>query len=518
MNIQLAEKILFETVQIGVEEFCLCPGARNSPFVVLLEKAKGIQVHSFFEERSAAFFALGRVKKTGRPVAIVTTSGTAAAEMLPAAIEATYTGQPLLFITADRPRSYRGKGAPQSIEQVGIYSHYVQSTIDIENTDEKIDFQSWNLKQPLHLNVCFDEPLIDAEVPILNFKSQPSQVIHDRKQKLHLHPQKRKTLSRPFIIVGELDIQNIQYVSEFLFKIKSPIYAESISNLRGLPEINSLLLSAGEKSISKVFEEGLCDSVLRIGGIPTLRFWRDLEEKFKKIPVTSVSETDYTGLSRSADHMVGYHNLEFIEVINDQNSNQKVFMIDQDLNKNVQKLLLKYPFSEPSLIRKLSQKINNHSLYLGNSLPIREWDLVTAQNQHFMEIHANRGANGIDGQISTFLGLTEENEENWCLVGDLTAMYDLAALWPAQNMKNRKLRIVIINNNGGQIFRNMFSSLQFINHHQIQFQKWAEMWNWSYQRIQDIPDVGFNLSQHEIIELCPNDSDSEKFWQEYKKL
>jgi len=518
MNIRLAEKILYETVQAGIEEFCLCPGARNSPFVVLLEKAKGIKVHSFFEERSAAFFALGRVKKTGRPVAIVTTSGTAAAEMLPAAIEATYTGLPLLFITADRPRSYRGKGAPQSIEQIGIYSHYVQSTIDIENIDEKIDFQSWNLKQPLHLNVCFDEPLIDGEIPALNLTSVSSKIIHERREKLYLHPQKRKTLRRPIIIVGELDIQKSQKVAQFLLKIESPIYAESISNLRGISEIKSLLLSSGEKSISKAFEEGLYDSVLRIGGIPTLRFWRDLEEKFKNIPVTSVSETDYTGLSRSADHMVGYHNLEFIDVINDQNSNQKILMIDQELNQNVQKLLEKFPFSEPSLIKKLSQKMNNHSIYLGNSLPIREWDLVTTPNQHFMEIHANRGANGIDGQISTFLGLTEDNEECWCLVGDLTAMYDLAALWPAQSMKNRKLRIVIINNNGGQIFRNMFSSPQFINKHQIQFQKWAEMWNWSYQQLQSISHDNFNLSEREVIEICPNNSDSEKFWQEYKKL
>ena len=113
MNLQLAEKVITEVVQLGVHEFCLCAGARNSPLVVLLEKAKGIRVHSFFEERSASFFALGRTKKTGRPVAIVTTSGTAVAELLPAAVEATYTGQPLLFITADRPRDYRGKGAPQ---------------------------------------------------------------------------------------------------------------------------------------------------------------------------------------------------------------------------------------------------------------------------------------------------------------------------------------------------------------------------------------------------------------------
>src|SRR5207248_6669700 len=107
-------------------------------------------VFTFVDERSAAFFALGRIKRDDRPVAVITTSGTAAAELLPATIEAYYSGAPLVLITADRPERYRGTGAPQSIEQVGLFGIY--ATTEIEG---------WNRRAPLHINVEFDEPLID---------------------------------------------------------------------------------------------------------------------------------------------------------------------------------------------------------------------------------------------------------------------------------------------------------------------------------------------------------------------
>ena len=107
-------------------------------------------VYTFVDERAAAFFALGRIKRDDKPVAVVTTSGTAAAELLPATIEAFYSGAPLILITADRPARFRGTGAPQAIEQVGIFGVYAETDVD-----------RWNRRLPLHINVEFDEPLID---------------------------------------------------------------------------------------------------------------------------------------------------------------------------------------------------------------------------------------------------------------------------------------------------------------------------------------------------------------------
>ncbi len=146
-NIAAARDLIARVRTLGVEEFVVCGGSRNAPLIVALA---GARTFSFVDERSAAFFALGRCKRDDKPVAVVTTSGTAVAELLPAAIEAYYSGAPLILITADRPARFRGSGAPQTIEQVGIFGPYAASASE-----------NWNRRQPLHLNVEFNEPLID---------------------------------------------------------------------------------------------------------------------------------------------------------------------------------------------------------------------------------------------------------------------------------------------------------------------------------------------------------------------
>jgi 2-succinyl-5-enolpyruvyl-6-hydroxy-3-cyclohexene-1-carboxylate synthase len=145
-NIGTARTIIERARAAGVTDFCVCGGSRNAP---LIEVVSG-NIYTFVDERSAAFFALGRIKRDERPVAVITTSGTAAAELLPATIEAYYSGAPLVLITADRPARFRGTAAPQSIEQIGLFGVYAMT-----------DFDRWNGRTPLHINVEFDEPLID---------------------------------------------------------------------------------------------------------------------------------------------------------------------------------------------------------------------------------------------------------------------------------------------------------------------------------------------------------------------
>lgn len=148
-NLAAARRIIEEAEALGVTDFCVCAGSRNAPLLVALG-ASGRKLYSFVDERSAAFFALGRAKFTGRPAAVVTTSGTAVAELLPAAIEAHYSATPLVLITADRPARYRGTGAPQAIEQESIFGVYAAR-----------EASSWNGAGALHINVEFDEPLLD---------------------------------------------------------------------------------------------------------------------------------------------------------------------------------------------------------------------------------------------------------------------------------------------------------------------------------------------------------------------
>ena len=148
-NLAEARGVIERVRGAGVEEFCVCAGSRNSPLLVALASAHA-RTYSFVDERSAAFFAIGRMKSHGRPVAVVTTSGTAAAELLAAAVEAFYSGLPLVMITADRPARFRGTGAPQCIDQIGLYGRYAAASIE-----------DWDRRSPVHLNVEFDEPLID---------------------------------------------------------------------------------------------------------------------------------------------------------------------------------------------------------------------------------------------------------------------------------------------------------------------------------------------------------------------
>ena len=146
-NLARARALVAELRTAGVTEFCVCAGSRNSPLLAVLGDER---LFSFVDERSAAFFAVGRMKLHGDPVAVVTTSGTAAAELLPAAVEAYYSGLPLILVTADRPARFRRTGAPQSIEQEGIFGVYAATSID-----------NWSRIAPLHINIEFDEPLID---------------------------------------------------------------------------------------------------------------------------------------------------------------------------------------------------------------------------------------------------------------------------------------------------------------------------------------------------------------------
>src|ERR1044071_4741662 len=166
-NLDVARRLIDDVRAAGAHEFCVCAGSRNSPLLAVLgEQLLGHSVtrlrgeppaptsrdrateqpslFSFVDERSATFFALGRVKLHGNPVAVVTTSRTAVAEMLPAAIEAYYSGIPLILISADRPARFRGTGAPQSIEQLGIFGSYAETALD-----------TWTRTKPLHLNIEF---------------------------------------------------------------------------------------------------------------------------------------------------------------------------------------------------------------------------------------------------------------------------------------------------------------------------------------------------------------------------
>jgi 2-succinyl-5-enolpyruvyl-6-hydroxy-3-cyclohexene-1-carboxylate synthase len=132
-NIQRSQDLIQKCMAAGVEEFCVCAGSRNASLISVLSRTSNAKIYSFFDERAAAFFALGRMKDSSKPVGVVVTSGTAVAEILPACIEAYYQKLPLVIISADRPKSFRNTGSPQSIEQVGLFASYTEFSWDIDS-------------------------------------------------------------------------------------------------------------------------------------------------------------------------------------------------------------------------------------------------------------------------------------------------------------------------------------------------------------------------------------------------
>ncbi len=173
------------------------------------------------------------------------------------------------------------------------------------------------------------------------------------------------------------------------------------------------------------------------------------------------------------------------------------------------RLVAALPASEPALVRRLSEAIPpGSSVYLGNSLPIREWNRFATFADRGFVIGESRGANGIDGQVSSFLGWARPGVENWAVLGDLTALYDLSALWALRHLDDLRLRIVVINNGGGRIFQRMFQNPRFQNRHATTFGAWAEMWGAEHYEQLPAGSVG----RAAVVELVPSEEETDAFW------
>jgi 2-succinyl-5-enolpyruvyl-6-hydroxy-3-cyclohexene-1-carboxylate synthase len=525
------QQIIHECEKQGIHEFCVCAGARNAALVYALDSCSHAKIYYWFEERSAAFFALGRSRATKLPVAVITTSGTAVGELLPAAMEAHYTHTPLLFITADRPRRFRGTGAPQSAEQVNIFGHYTELCLDIEE-GETFTFNDWKKERPLHLNICFEEP---RESDLKNLPTFSLNLNKDSNKdpvfkifstsSIENFTAFYKAVDHPLVILGALPTSTHESLIPFLRSLNAPIYAESTSGLRENQELSHLKIHCIDQAWELSKKNGYpINGVLRIGGIPTARLWRDLEEKYKNIPVLSISHLPFSGLSRLNHSNLIHTCLKqfFKEALHRhtyESSLWSAWQSDDSLRYlKIIELLKEEPLSELSFMHKLSKAIPpSGRIYLGNSLPIREWDFIATQSDQNYEIGASRGLNGIDGQISTFLGWSQPERSNWAILGDLTTLYDMAAPWILPQITSIEANIVVMNNGGGKIFTKLFSNPIFYNCHHLEFSHLAAMWNLPYTKWEHaVPGTVDRRSQ--LIEIVPSEEASLRLEERIKEI
>ncbi len=514
---EVARHVIDQCLAVGTREFVVCAGSRNSPLVLELLR-RNLKCWSFFEERAAAFFALGRtralVAETRQKVphtAVITTSGSAVVELFPALVEAHDLDVPLLLVTADRPQSFRGSGAPQAIEQQGVFGSYVEDCIDI--IDRSFVFTQVPARS-VHLNVCLDEPLLSAPgVEPVEFGGTPSPLEKEREA---INEDEVQLQGRLVVLLGAISPERREEVREFLRELDAPILADATSGLREDPELQSRMLKGGER----VLQLRPPEVVLRIGGVPSCRFWRDLEEG-KEIPVYNALHQGFSGLARPTIEVEKLTSIRYYG-----KGDEGLWALDAECSSRLEKLLARYPSSEPTLFRLLSESIPEGApVFLGNSLPIREWNLAATYEDRRLQPWANRGANGIDGNLSTFLGLTAEAGEAWGVFGDLTTLYDLSAPWILRNLAPGK-RLTVINNHGGRIFSRLpvlgeldaEMKATTENTHPIHFRAWADMWSLSYYNVGSGPMPKPSPEENAVIEMLPNSQDTDAFWQELPSL
>ncbi|MFZ4764546.1 MAG: 2-succinyl-5-enolpyruvyl-6-hydroxy-3-cyclohexene-1-carboxylic-acid synthase [Roseimicrobium sp.] len=522
-NTVVIEALMAELEALEVREFCVCAGARNVALLDALTKQSAhLTLYSFFDERAAAFFALGRVLATRRPVGVVTTSGTAVAELFPAVMEAHYQALPLVLITADRPSRYRGSGAPQAVEQPGLFAQYLAREVNLECAeDARCDLSDVVSGNPgaIHFNVCLEEGLSEWSAEQRGVGQPTPQQSALSRFGADQWRQFWALDTRPLVLASGMHPDDAATARGFLLALGAPIVAEATSNLLGDEALEPLMCCGGEKTLRQLE----VSSVLRLGAVPSWRWWRDLEAR-DDVPVLNVCRAPFRGLARQENvftvpwEALTHQAFPFPRCLV---QNRSIAGVTETLDN----LLHQYPNAETAWMRHLSRAIGaGATVFLGNSLPIREWNLAAGHPPPGVRFFANRGANGIDGLTSTWLGLSADAAESWLILGDLSALYDLSAPWILPQLQRAKRRVVVINNGGGQIFsriswlRHASAETQRVmaNPHTLSFEPWARLWGMDYKLMSDAASLRDDNAECAVWEVRPDAAQTEAFWQAWQ--
>lgn len=326
--------------------------------------------------------------------------------------------------------------------------------------------------------------------------------------------------SRLVVLAAGLELSEAKELVPVLVELGAPIVAEATANLHGFAQLQGLLVEGGERAL-KGLDVG---RVLRIGAVPSWRWWRDLEGR-PEVKVLNVSRAPFRGLARKEEVRL----MDLRGFLRSGVKSGKGVCKHDAGDVQLAELLSIYPNSEVAWMGHVARCIGKQvKVFLGNSLPIREWNLGVNALSAGVSFYANRGANGIDGLVSTWLGVSAEVKEAWLVLGDLSALYDANALWVVPQLKAGKRRLVVINNAGGQIFsrvgwlRSLPESARemLVNPHELRFKAWAEMWGAGYRLFEDHRQLSALLDQEpeealEVWEIRPDAAESVAFWRDW---
>jgi len=466
---ELAQIVISACHQFNIDTVVISPGSRNAPLTVGFSNDPSINALSVVDERCAAFFALGIAQQTQKPVAIVCTSGSALLNYYPAIAEAFYSNIPLVVISADRPKQLIDIGDGQTIRQENVFQNHILFSANLIDEESKKEFtinliseafqNAISKRGPIHINVPFDEPLYET-VDELNKFNFPTILASETKQPIEIDTFSEiwNSSAKKMILIGvnapDEALQNI--IHRFINDDSVIILTETTSNIASEKTINAI-----DKIIFPLtdneFSELKPEILLTFGGMVVSKkikqFLRNHQPKHHWHIDEQRAMNTYHCLSEFIQEKPTTFLAELVSVFEKKKSDyqQKWLSLKAKRAEKHQQYLSKIEHSDLKVFEPILESIpENSQLQLGNSSVVRYAQLFNVKNS--LRVFCNRGTSGIDGSTSTAIGAAFASKEQVVFItGDLSFLYDSNALW--NNYIPFSFRIIIINNNGGGIFR-----------------------------------------------------------------
>ncbi len=513
-------------VRAGVRHFCVCPGSRSTPLALLIEAHPDATLWMHYDERSAAFFALGLAKSLREPVALACTSGTAAANFLPAVVEAYHSRVPLVVLTADRPHELREVGAPQAIDQVRLFGSHAKWFFDMAETDTRPDIiraaaaiaaraalVAWQFPAgPVHLNCPFREPLVPVhgEVPVWEWPAKQIPFVATADAPRAPTPTMLDTLvaavarhERGLIICGPQDDPALpDALLELAGATGYPLLADPLSGLRHYTRP----LNAYDAFLrDEAFAAGHApELVLRFGAMPVAKPLLQFVQRHRgaeTIVIDGAAGVAWPDPAQTATCVLAADGTLLARALAAQVARRGASMwhqhwqrAEQVARAAIQQRMDDRPgFFEGRVFAELHDLLpDGATLFVSNSMPIRDLDTFFAGGRA-VRLMCNRGANGIDGVVSTALGVAATGDGPLVLaIGDLALYHDANGLLAAK-LHQIDATIVLINNDGGGIFSFLPQASQvprqferlFGTPHGLDFAPLAALYGASFEQPQD---------------------------------
>ncbi len=505
--------LIEELVAQGITQFCISPGSRSTPLTVAAARHPQTNTKIFLDERAAAYFALGWARATDQAAVLICTSGTAGANYYPAIIEASVEHLPLLAITADRPPELQQTGANQTVDQNRLFGSHTRWFYDPgcpDPTLQESTVKSWAAQAvlrsahpdpgPVHLNIPFREPFLSNESPTLPKVSSPDFQLSIPIQKLAKGDlqalRQHLKADRGLVTLGELPVRAHHSVGIFLEKLNWPVFADTTSGFR-FGHLTQRIDLADQLLLQDHWREAGPEVWIHLGNQYVskrwLQWWQDCNST-RKIVITNHPERQIPSQRSHWRLQLDWEELEEILPLTVASPSRTQWLEQWKLGSQaLEEQMAQWwdqteRFGEVSIVRELIRQMPiERALFVGNSLPIREVDMLSTTRNTPLQIAANRGASGIDGQIATACGWAMGHRQpTTILLGDLSAIHDLNSLLLFRESPV-PMTLVILNNDGGGIFSMLPISKQkdvferfFGTPHGCEFSKVAAMFDLPY--------------------------------------